>query len=156
MIGSGARRVAPLWAGYLAQGRGLTIVDTRKTYPVPTGLGHAISYLPAGMVTAADDARVREVVVGDAAGQRRRGCLSPRQPEAHAEAVRRSVGSAGCLSEGSNRRRPFPTKRMLRIMCSSLPYARGYLSASACFWCQCFQASCSVTKIAWSTTRGLT
>ena len=49
------------WASYLAQGRGLTIVDTRKTYPVPTGLGHAISYLPAGMVTAADDARmVRE------------------------------------------------------------------------------------------------
>jgi hypothetical protein len=59
------------WAGYLAQGRGRTIVDTRKTYPVPTGLGHAISYLPAGMVTAADDARMvreydpeREVVVG--------------------------------------------------------------------------------------------
>ena len=59
------------WAGYLAQGRGLTIVDTRKTYPVPTGLGHAISYLPAGLVTAADDARMvreydpeREVVVG--------------------------------------------------------------------------------------------
>ena len=59
------------WAGYLAQGRGLTIVDTRKTYPVPTGLGHAISYLPAGMVNAADDARMvreydpeREVVVG--------------------------------------------------------------------------------------------
>ena len=59
------------WAGYLAQGRGLTIVDTRETYPVPTGLGHAISYLPAGMVTAADDARMvreydpeREVVVG--------------------------------------------------------------------------------------------
>lgn len=47
--------------GYLAQGRGLTIVDTRKTYPVPTGLGHAISYLPAGMVTAVDDVRmVRE------------------------------------------------------------------------------------------------
>ena len=53
------------WAGYLAHGRGLTIVDTRKTYPVPTGLGHAISYLLAGLVTAADDARmVREVVVG--------------------------------------------------------------------------------------------
>lgn len=59
------------WAGYLAQGRGLTIVDTRKTYPVPTGLGHAISYLPAGLVTEADDARMvreydpeREVVVG--------------------------------------------------------------------------------------------
>ncbi len=66
------------WAGYLAHpqgafgsGRGLTIVDTRMTYPVPTGLGHAISYLPAGMVTAADDARMvreydpeREVVVG--------------------------------------------------------------------------------------------
>lgn len=59
------------WAGYLAQGRGLTIVDTRKTYPVPTGLGHAISYLPANLVTAADDARMvreyvpeREVVVG--------------------------------------------------------------------------------------------
>lgn len=53
------------WAGYLAQGRGLTIVDTRKIYPVPTGLGHAISYLPAGMVTAVDDVRmVREVVVG--------------------------------------------------------------------------------------------
>lgn len=59
------------WAGYLAQGRGLTIVDTRKTYPVPTGLGHAISYLPASLVTAADDARMvreydpeREVVVG--------------------------------------------------------------------------------------------
>ena len=66
------------WAGYLAHpqgafgsGHGLTIVDSRKTYPVPTGLGHAISYLPAGMVTAADDARMvreydpeREVVVG--------------------------------------------------------------------------------------------
>ncbi len=59
------------WAGYLSQGRGLTIVDTRKAYPVPTGLGHAISYLPAGMVTAADVARMvqeydpeREVVVG--------------------------------------------------------------------------------------------
>jgi hypothetical protein len=34
-------------------------VDTRKTYPVPTGLGHAISYLPAGMVTAADEAHYR-------------------------------------------------------------------------------------------------
>ena len=33
----------------------------RKTYPMPTGLGHTISYLPAGMVTATDDARmVRE------------------------------------------------------------------------------------------------
>ena len=59
------------WAGYLAHGRGLTIVDTRKTYSVPTGLSHAISYLPAGSVTAADDARMvreydpeREVVVG--------------------------------------------------------------------------------------------
>ena len=59
------------WAGYLAPGRGLTIVDTRKTYSVPTGLSHAISYLPAGSVTAADDARMvreydpeREVVVG--------------------------------------------------------------------------------------------
>jgi hypothetical protein len=59
------------WAGYLAHGRGLTIVDTRKTYPVPTGLGHTISYLPANLVTAADDARMvreydpeREVVVG--------------------------------------------------------------------------------------------
>lgn len=50
-----------VWAGYLAHGRGLTIVDRRKTYPVPTGLGHAISYLPAHLVTAADDARmVRE------------------------------------------------------------------------------------------------
>ena len=47
------------WAGYLAQGRGLTIVDTRKTYPVPTGLGHAISYLPANLVTAADEAHFR-------------------------------------------------------------------------------------------------
>ena len=53
------------------EGRGLTIVDTRKTYPMPTGLGHTISYLPAGVVTAADDARMmreydpeREVVVG--------------------------------------------------------------------------------------------
>jgi hypothetical protein len=71
VIGSGARRVAPLWAACLAQGRGLTIVDTRKTYPVPTGLGHAISYQPAGIVTTADDARMvreydpeREVVVG--------------------------------------------------------------------------------------------
>ena len=59
------------WAGYLAQGRGLTIVDTHKTNPVPTGLGHAISYLSAGLVTEADDARMvreydpeREVVVG--------------------------------------------------------------------------------------------
>ncbi len=58
-------------AAHLTQGRGLTIVDTRKTYPVPTGLGHAISYLPAGLVTEADDARMvreydpeREVVVG--------------------------------------------------------------------------------------------
>ena len=34
------------WASHLAQGRGLTIVDTRKTYPVPTGLGH--DQLPAG------------------------------------------------------------------------------------------------------------
>ena len=51
------------WAGYLAQGRGLTIVDTRKTYPVPTGLGHAISYLPAGMVTAADEAHYRARMV---------------------------------------------------------------------------------------------
>ncbi len=59
------------WAGYLAQGRGLTIVDTRTMYPVPTGLGHTISYLTANLVTAADDARLvreydpeREVVVG--------------------------------------------------------------------------------------------
>ncbi len=59
------------WAGYLAQGRGLTVVDTRKTYSVPTGLGHAISYLPANLVDAADDARMvreydpeREVAVG--------------------------------------------------------------------------------------------
>jgi hypothetical protein len=37
----------------------LTIVDTRKTYPVPTGLGHAISYLPAQMVTAADETHYR-------------------------------------------------------------------------------------------------
>jgi hypothetical protein len=34
-------------------------VDTRKTYPVPTGLGHAISYLPANLVTAADEAHYR-------------------------------------------------------------------------------------------------
>ncbi len=49
------------WPTSWRTGRGLTIMDTRKTYPVPTGLGHAISYLPASMVTEADDARmVRE------------------------------------------------------------------------------------------------
>jgi hypothetical protein len=40
------------------QGRGLTIVDTHTAYAVPTRLGHAISYLPANLVTAAVDARI--------------------------------------------------------------------------------------------------
>ena len=97
------------WAGYLTHpqgglrsGRGLTIVDTRKTYPVPTGLGHAISYLPANLVPAADEAHCRashgaRVMIlnarwwlgwshSDHASQRRRRCLSSRQPAAHAEA----------------------------------------------------------------------
>jgi hypothetical protein len=37
---------AAAWAGYRLEGRGVTIVDCLKTFPVATGLGHAIRYVP--------------------------------------------------------------------------------------------------------------
>ena len=37
---------AAAWAGYQSEGRGVTIVDCSKTFPVATGLGHAIRYVP--------------------------------------------------------------------------------------------------------------
>ena len=37
---------AAAWAGYQSEGRGVTVVDCLKTFPVATGLGHAIRYVP--------------------------------------------------------------------------------------------------------------
>lgn len=37
---------AAAWAGYQLEGRGVTVVDCLKTFPVATGLGHAIRYVP--------------------------------------------------------------------------------------------------------------
>jgi hypothetical protein len=37
---------AAAWAGYQLEGRGVTVVDCLKTFPVVTGLGHAIRYVP--------------------------------------------------------------------------------------------------------------
>jgi hypothetical protein len=37
---------AAAWAGYQSEGRGVTVVDCLKTFPVATGLGHAIRYIP--------------------------------------------------------------------------------------------------------------
>lgn len=58
------------WAGWLAHGRGETVIDARQTYQVVGGLGHAIAYVPAALVKVPSDARMvaeydptREVVV---------------------------------------------------------------------------------------------
>ncbi len=37
---------AAAWGGYQLEGRGVTVVDCLKTFPVATGLGHAILYVP--------------------------------------------------------------------------------------------------------------
>jgi hypothetical protein len=37
---------AAAWAGYQMEGRGVTVVDCLKTFPVATGLGHAIRFVP--------------------------------------------------------------------------------------------------------------
>ena len=49
---------AAAWAGWLAHGRGETIIDARQTYQVAGGLGHAIAYVPAELVKVPTDARM--------------------------------------------------------------------------------------------------
>jgi hypothetical protein len=46
---------AAAWAGYQSEGRGVTVVDCLKTFPVATGLGHAIRYVPLRHVSPGAD-----------------------------------------------------------------------------------------------------
>lgn len=46
------------WAGFLAHGRGATVIDATKTYQVAGGLGHAIAYVPAELVKPAPERRM--------------------------------------------------------------------------------------------------
>jgi len=56
---------AAAWAGYQPEGRGVTVVDCLKTFPVATGLGHAIRYVSLRHIPPGADYERRMALIYD-------------------------------------------------------------------------------------------